>query len=105
MIVSTSGSCSRIFSERRPSAIRRMMVGTSAATRPTAAARSTFCMIAAPSTAPSKPAPTVATTNSPERMLMPAASRRASSFSPNPCAFAKRAPNDDMLSGIHPVPA
>ena len=84
MMVSTSGSCSRILSARRVSAVRRMTIGARALNTPITAARSTFCSVAAAMTAPSKPAPTVATTNSPERRLMPAASRRASSFSPKP---------------------
>ena len=58
-----------------------------------------------PSTAPRSPAPTVATTNSPDRRLTPAASSWASSFSPNPCAVAKRSPKEDTLSGIQPEPA
>ncbi len=35
---------------------------------------------------------------------MPAASSCASSFSPNPWDLAKRSPNAETLSGIHPVP-
>ena len=39
----------------------------------------------------------VATTNSPDRRLTPAASSWASSFSPKPCALANRSPNDETL--------
>ena len=58
-----------------------------------------------PSTPPRRSRPTVATTNSPDRRLTPAASSCASSFSPKPWAVAKRSPKDDTLSGIQPEPA
>ena len=57
---------------------------------------------AAPNRAPQPP---VATTNSPDRRLTPAASSSASSRSLNPRASANRVPNFVTLSGIQPPAA
>ncbi len=104
MMVSTSGSCSLSLSARLVSAARRMTVGATAPTAAKASAMTRFWSNAAPKTPASSAAPTVPTTNSPERRLTPAASSCASSRSLNPLAWANRDPKADTCSGIHPVP-
>ena len=102
MMVNTSGSCSRIFSVRRFSAMRRAAVGAAPQTAPTTPARMGLPRIAAPMAPPTRKATTETTTNSPDRMLTPAASSSASSRSLKPRASANRLPKWVTRSGIQP---
>jgi hypothetical protein len=100
--VSTSGSCSRIFSVRLRSDIRSATVGPMPHAAPTIRPSRPAFNNAAPITAPTTKATTESTTNSPERTLAPADSSSASSRSLKPRELAKRVPNFVTRSGIHP---
>ena len=102
MIVSTSGSCSRSFSVRLRSDVRRAIVGPRPQAAPTTSASSPARSRAAPTTAPTTNAMTDRTTNSPDRTLTPADSSSASRRSLNPRDSAKRFPKLDTRSGIQP---
>jgi len=102
MIVRTSGSCSRIFSVRFFSDMRRAMVGPRPATIPTIAPSRNERRMATPRIAPTKKATPERTTNSPDRTATPADSSSASSRSLNPRDSAKRLPNLVTRLGIQP---
>ena len=102
MIVSTSGSCSRSFSARRPSASFSAIVGPSPARTATPSEIHGLPRIAYPTNRPTKAAPTVTMTNSPDRRLTSAASSSASSRPLNPRASANRRPKFVTRAGIQP---
>ena len=102
MIVSTSGSCSRSFSARRPRVNFNMIVGPSAANAPTPSASHGLSRMTYPRIKPPKPAAAVTMTNSPDRKLTAAASSSASSRPLNPRASANRRPKLVTRAGIHP---
>ncbi len=102
MIVSTSGSCSRIFSVRLRKAMRRATVGPTPHAAPAIRASSPARKSAAPTTAPTTNATTESTTNSPERTFTPADSSSASSRSLKPRDSANRLPKRVTRRGIHP---